>query len=126
MTCYFPDINVWIALAIASHPQSQPAWDWLNDKSVDDEIYFSRHTQLGFLRLLSTPNVIAEKAFTLQRAWGLFHEFTSDARVQMLPEPAGLGSISSEYAAPRPTSAPRNSSLTPISLRSQNRADSLW
>jgi predicted nucleic acid-binding protein len=50
----FPDINVWLALLLADHTHRRTALDWW-DRCEADSIAFCRITQLGVLRLLTTP-----------------------------------------------------------------------
>ena len=62
---YLPDINVWIALAVAEHVHYEPAAEWLReplDSSSKDEIAFCRVTQMGFLRLLTSPKAMGKDA----------------------------------------------------------------
>ena len=50
----FPDVNVWFALAVADHPHHRPALAWWNEESA--LAGFSRLTQLGLRRLLTTAD----------------------------------------------------------------------
>jgi predicted nucleic acid-binding protein len=37
MTSFFPDLNVWLALSVASHSHSAAAWRWMNPPAVSDQ-----------------------------------------------------------------------------------------
>ncbi len=52
----FPDINVWLALATPEHVHATIAKRWWDEE--DGTIAFSRFTQMGFLRLLTTDAVM--------------------------------------------------------------------
>jgi predicted nucleic acid-binding protein len=49
---YLPDVNVWLALTLASHAQHRAATAWL-EEVADETLAFCRVTQMGFLRLLT-------------------------------------------------------------------------
>jgi len=61
---YLPDINVWLALAFASHKHHPAAAAWFQGVQ-SGESAFCRLTQQGFLRLATTPKVLAEKPLSL-------------------------------------------------------------
>ena len=68
MKSYFPDVNVWIALAYEGHQHHTSATAWfarLNGEAV----YFCRFTQLGLLRLLTHPSVMREDVRNQTEAW---------------------------------------------------------
>jgi toxin-antitoxin system PIN domain toxin len=90
MTC-LPDVNVWVALAVAEHVHHRAAKAWF-DEVQDDSISFCRVTQMGFLRLLSNPRVMAEDALTAARAWRALDGFYEDSRILFAAEPRGLES----------------------------------
>jgi predicted nucleic acid-binding protein len=48
----FPDVNVWLALAAPEHAHADAARRWW--KHETNRIVFSRITQLGFLRVMTT------------------------------------------------------------------------
>jgi toxin-antitoxin system PIN domain toxin len=93
MTSYFPDINVWLALAVEWHPHSDAAWEWMNGVPKANSIYFSRHTQMGLLRLLCTEQVMGKKILTTKQAWHMHDQLLDDLRVRLEPEPVGLSEI---------------------------------
>jgi toxin-antitoxin system PIN domain toxin len=80
----FPDVNVWFALAVADHPHHQPALTWWNEES--SVAGFSRLTQLGLLRLLTTAVAMGGQPLTNKEAWRVYDGFLSDNRVRVFPE----------------------------------------
>jgi uncharacterized protein len=88
MKSFFPDVNVWVALAYRGHRHHPSAVLWF--ESLDDEIaYFCRVTQLSFLRLVSHPSVMGEDLKTQIAAWRAYDVFLADERVAFRPEPDG-------------------------------------
>jgi toxin-antitoxin system PIN domain toxin len=80
MKSYFPDVNVWIALAYEGHQHHTSATAWfarLNGEAV----YFCRFTQLGLLRLLTHPSVMREDVRNQTEAWQTYDSFLQDQRV---------------------------------------------
>lgn len=61
MKSYFPDINVWLALAYQGHQHHSAAVAWFRSLK-DGNIHFCRVTQLGFLRLLTHPLVMRNES----------------------------------------------------------------
>jgi len=87
MSLVFPDVNVWVALSI-EHVHGRPALRWWQEET--GPIAFCRFTQLGLLRLLTTPAVMSGKPLTMQEAWKTYDRFFADERVQFVAEPAGI------------------------------------
>ena len=86
MRSYFPDVNVWIALAYDGHQHHTSATAWfarLNGRAV----YFCRFTQLGLLRLLTHPSVLREDVRSQSEAWKAYDLFLQDERVLVHTEP---------------------------------------
>ena len=90
MISFFPDLNVWLALSVAGHTHSPDAWRWLNLTPRDTRLIFSRYTQIGLLRLLTSPVAMGEQTLTLRKAWGVYDDWLNDPRVEFFPEPRGL------------------------------------
>src|SRR5690242_14015134 len=80
----FPDVNVWFALAVADHPHHTPAIDWWNEES--SLVGFSRLTQLGLLRLLTTASAMGGMPLTNAEAWKVYDGLVADSRVRIFPE----------------------------------------
>jgi toxin-antitoxin system PIN domain toxin len=84
MTSYFPDINVWVALAYRGHQHHSVAASWFD--RVNHTAGFCRLTQLGFLRLLTHPAVMADEVKTQREAWKAYDRLTADPRVVFYSE----------------------------------------
>jgi hypothetical protein len=80
MNSYFPDVNVWVALAYEGHQHHAPAKTWFT-KLDDGPVYFCRFTQLGFLRLLTHPSVMGEDVRSQKESWLVYDSFLQDDRV---------------------------------------------
>jgi toxin-antitoxin system PIN domain toxin len=100
MTTFFPDLNVWVALSDTEHRHNPEAWKWLNILPGGSRLIFSRYTQIGLLRLLSTPAVMGEYVLTVRQAWHVYDRWLDDPRVEFYPEPRGLDSAFREATAP--------------------------
>jgi hypothetical protein len=85
MKSYFPDINVWLALAYRGHQHHATAAAWF-DRVEAEQAVFCRFTQLGFLRLLTHPAVMRDEAKTQQEAWKAYDQLSTDARVTFYAE----------------------------------------
>jgi toxin-antitoxin system PIN domain toxin len=90
MSLFFPDVNVWLALSAATHIHSAKAWTWLHALPHGSRLVFSRFTQIGMLRLLSTQAVMGEKTLSLKQAWAVYDRWLADTRVDFYPEPRGV------------------------------------
>ena len=82
----FPDVNVWLALAAPEHLHAAAARRWWERET--GRIAFSRFTQLGFLRLMTTAAAMDGKPLTMTQAWRVYDRFFKDDRVEFVPEPA--------------------------------------
>lgn len=85
MKSYFPEINVWLALAYQSQEHHAIAAVWFEHVEAE-QVVFCRITQLGFLRLLTHPAVMRDEVKTQQEAWEAHDQLSSDARVTFYPE----------------------------------------
>jgi uncharacterized protein len=85
MNSYFPDVNVWVALAYEGHQHHASARTWFA-KLNGEAIYFCRFTQLGLLRLLTHPSVMQEEVRSQSEAWQTFDSFLKDVRVSFHDE----------------------------------------
>ena len=92
----FPDVNVWFALAVADHPQHPPALAWWNEES--SLAGFSRLTQLGLLRLLTTAAAMGGQPLSNDAAWRVYDGFLSDSRVRLFPELPALEDLFRSYS----------------------------
>lgn len=86
----FPDVNVWLAFASTEHIHHELARRWWNDAT--GQIAFSRITQLGFLRLMTTAAAMDGKPLSMKDAWNVHDRLFDDERVVFLPEPRAVES----------------------------------
>ena len=84
----FPDVNLWLALAVPEHLHVGVAARWW--KETEGRIAFCRLTQLGFLRLLTTAAVMRGKPLTSTEAWSVYRRYFEDDRVLFVAEPSGV------------------------------------
>ena len=96
MSC-FPDINVWLAIAVERHVFNGPAAAWWNEDE-SDAIGFCRFTQLGLLRHLTNAATMKGSPLTNRQAWTVFETLASDARVRFFPEWPALDSLLKSYS----------------------------
>lgn len=89
-TSLFPDINVWVALTYEGHVHHVTAVAWFATLSLDATVAFCRFTQLGLLRLLTTPAVMGDEVMTQPQAWAVYDRWLQDPRVTLVDEPAEL------------------------------------
>jgi uncharacterized protein len=86
----FPDLNVWIALTYRGHIHHAAATAWLQSLPDDVLLCFCRITQLGFLRLLTTPAVMGNKVLGQTEAWEVYDEWLENGNAMFLDEPPAL------------------------------------
>ena len=95
----FPDLNVWLALATTEHVHAAAARAWWEQETGD--IAFSRFTQLGFLRLMTTAAVMDGKPLSMRQAWRVYDRFFEDDRVVFAPEAAAVETRFRQYTGGR-------------------------
>ena len=100
MTLFFPDLNVWIALSVSGHSHTSQAWNWLNLLPAESRLIFSRYTQIGLLRLLTSQAVMGDRTLTVRQAWIVYDRWLRDPRVEFYPEPRGLDAAFREATVP--------------------------
>ena len=81
----FPDVNVWLALTHRRHIHHRIASDWFQER--DETMYFCRFTQLAFLRLLTTEQVMGIDVRNQHAAWQAYHRWFADERIEFHREP---------------------------------------
>jgi len=86
MKSYFPDINVWVALAYRGHQHHAVAASWFEGLK-NEALYFCRITQLGFLRMLTHPVVMRDEVKSQREAWEIYDLLLRDSRVAFYSEP---------------------------------------
>jgi toxin-antitoxin system PIN domain toxin len=87
---HFPDINVWLALSYERHEHHSAARAWFSSLGDYDNICFSRFTQLGLLRLLTTEAVIKQNVMNQKQAWDIYDEWLVDDRIFLVEEPSSI------------------------------------
>src|ERR1700681_4401457 len=90
---YLPDINVWIALAVAEHVHYEPAAVWFQEpleSASNDKIAFCRVTQMGFLRLLTSPKAMGKDALTPAKAWDFLDGLRDEPKIIFAGDPMDL------------------------------------
>jgi toxin-antitoxin system PIN domain toxin len=85
MKSYFPDVNVWVALAYEAHQHHAVAVNWLGQLDAE-AVYFCRLTQLGLLRLLTHASVMGDEVISQSRAWEIYDGFLQDPRISFHTE----------------------------------------
>jgi uncharacterized protein len=100
----FPDINVLLAVAAPEHVYAPIARRWWEQET--GIIAFSRLTQLGFLRLMTTAAVMDGKPLTITAAWRIYDRLYEDDRVTFVSEPPEVEKRFREKASGR-TASPK-------------------
>jgi uncharacterized protein len=95
----FPDVNVWMALALEHHVHRLAAKAWW--QTNDGPIAFTRLTEIGLLRLLTTSATMDSQPLGMNDAWRVHDGLFADERVAFYPEPAGVGTRFREYSSGR-------------------------
>ena len=90
MTQYLADSNIFLALASSGHPHNPIVTGWFDGFTKTDRMAFCRLTQLSFMRLLTTQEVMRQHTLTNQQALSQVHLFLSDPRMEYVVEPNGL------------------------------------
>ena len=88
-TLNFLDANVWLALLWSRHVHSEEAREWF-ERSVDEQFFFYRFTQITVLRPVTTKEIMGKDTKNMSEAWNLWDKIWADNRVAFLPEPDGL------------------------------------
>ncbi|MBC8106014.1 MAG: PIN domain-containing protein [Anaerolineae bacterium] len=106
---YLFDSSVWVAITFSSHPAHDTAMSALADTTVDRPACFCRATQQSFLRLITTPTILAAygaPAMTNADAVRVHDELRALANVAYRTEPADIESAWPKLAA-RSTASPK-------------------
>lgn len=84
------DVNLWLALVLEGHSQHQVARQWYRNSVLErGDLVFCRQTELGVLRLLTQPKVMAacgQSAFANDSAIQFIASVQSDAAVGFVAE----------------------------------------
>jgi toxin-antitoxin system PIN domain toxin len=104
-----PDVNIWLALALSGHSHHQAARTWLEGQETLGSIFFCRTTQQGFVRLLTTAEVLGGYGIpplTNREAWAAVESFMEDDRITYANEPGGVEDVWKSLAT-RDTNSPK-------------------
>ncbi len=97
------DLNVWMALAVPSHPQHKQAREWLKKTSIQPaDLLFCLPTEMGLLRLLTqvkTMQAFGLRAMTNEDAVAFLRAFQADASVSVTAPPGGTRAVWLQFAA---------------------------
>jgi uncharacterized protein len=83
----FPDLNVWVALTYTKHVHYDCAQSWFLALPEDAHLCFCRFTQIGFLRLITTPAVMGDEVVGQTAAWSLYDDWLGQGGASCLDEP---------------------------------------
>lgn len=86
-----------MALILEHHVHRPQALAWW--QAADGPIAFTRFTQIGVLRLLTTQAAMDGKPLTMREAWRVHDEIYDDDRVVLLAEPTGVEPRFREYTS---------------------------
>jgi toxin-antitoxin system PIN domain toxin len=86
----FPDLNVWVALSYTKHAHYDRAQRWFVALPEDAHLCFCRFTQIGFLRLLTTPAVMGDEVLGQAAAWSVYDDWLREGGASCLEEPPSL------------------------------------
>jgi toxin-antitoxin system PIN domain toxin len=95
-------MNVWLALAAPEHVHATTARNWWNKEG--GRIAFSRFTQLGFLRLMTTSAAMGGRPLSVAEAWKIHDKFYDDDRIGFVAEPREVETRFRKYASARTVS----------------------
>jgi len=85
----FPDVNVWVALSIPSHPSHFIARNyWRNEASA--KLVFNRVTALGLVRVCSQSRTFPNGALEPGEAWERYENLIQSDSVTLEPDPDDL------------------------------------
>jgi len=88
------DVNVWLALTLSGHTHAAAAQRWFEGETRTGSILFCRATQRAYLRLLTSPAVLApygNSPLSNRYAWSAFEALRADDRVMLrADEPPGI------------------------------------
>jgi toxin-antitoxin system PIN domain toxin len=79
---------VWLALAAPEHVHHPSATQWWQNET--GQIGFSRITQVGFLRLMTTAAAMDGKPLSMRDAWKVYDALFEDERVLFVSEPVDV------------------------------------
>ncbi len=81
-----PDVNVWVAISVPSHPHHSRALRYWNEEA-QARVAFCSITLVGFLRVLTVPHVAGNMPMSLDEAWATYQAWQSDPSVDFVGDP---------------------------------------
>ncbi|HOW66904.1 MAG TPA: VapC toxin family PIN domain ribonuclease [Candidatus Paceibacterota bacterium] len=87
------DVNWLVALCCQAHQHHALACAWLEAGNGDKGLVVCRISQLGMLRLLTTPVLMKDDVCTTNTAWLVYDTMMSDSRFSYREEPLRLGRV---------------------------------
>ncbi|MEO7412193.1 MAG: TA system VapC family ribonuclease toxin [Opitutaceae bacterium] len=87
-----PDVNVWLALAVAGHVHHAAAQAWVGARGAGP-LVFCRVTQMALLRHLTTAAVMGPNVCTQKEAWRLYDAALSRSGTHFMSEPPTLEAV---------------------------------
>lgn len=86
----FPDINVWVALNFQKHVHHASAAQWYEALPNEARLIFSRQTQLGLFRILTTQAVMGKEVLAQRECWQIYDRWIATGQVAWADEPLDL------------------------------------
>ncbi len=97
-TGFLCDVNLLVAFVIDAHEHSASATAWLDTIQRRQAIHVCRVSQLGFLRLITSPRIFADRALKPVDAWIAYDMMMRDDRFAFIEEPKALRSSFREFS----------------------------
>jgi hypothetical protein len=72
-------------MTYTKHVYFECAQDWFTSLPEDAHLCFCRFTQIGFLRLLTTPAVMGNEVLSQARAWNFYDDWLQVRRLIYIP-----------------------------------------
>jgi toxin-antitoxin system PIN domain toxin len=86
----FPDINVWVALNFQEHVHHASAAQWYEALPDEARLVFSRQTQLGLFRILTTQALMGKQVLAQLECWQIYDRWIATGQVALADEPLDL------------------------------------
>ncbi|HWP62869.1 MAG TPA: TA system VapC family ribonuclease toxin [Candidatus Binatia bacterium] len=92
------DVSVWLPLSVPDHVHHERARQYW-DREAADEVMFCRVTALAFLRLVTNPRVLRDRALHGATAWNALRTWLATPGVGWLDEPPALDEWLARWAS---------------------------
>lgn len=90
------DSNIWVAATFSSHPFHEACAGILREATVGEPLLFCRATELSFVRLISSPGIIAHygaEGMTNRLALAVLEALRARPAIRFGEEPTGTGGL---------------------------------